>query len=193
MVAAPDFAAEPVSDDARLVARWIVRNADNLGLPFAIVDKRHTRLYVFAPNGRLSGASAVLVGLAPGDEAVADMAHRTVASLAPQERTTPAGRYGTEPGHNDKGEAIVWFDYDASLAIHRLRAGPSAERREERLASAEAASRRASYGCVVVPVAFYEAIVAPSLGQRRGIVYVLPEARPVALMFGAIEGDSTAP
>ena len=31
------------------------------------------------------------------------------------------GRFASAPGRNDKGEAIVWVDYDASFAIHRLR------------------------------------------------------------------------
>lgn len=191
--ATPAFASEPLSADAGYAAQWILRNADNLGRPFAIVDKKAARMYLFAPSGRLIGTSAVLIGLAPGDESTVDMTRRTVASLAPSERNTPAGRFATEPGHNDKGEDIVWFNYEASLAIHRLRPGPSAERRQERLESPEANARRISYGCVVVPVAFYESIVAPSLGRRQGIVYVLPEARPVALMFSVAMPEPGAP
>ena len=43
--------------------------------------------------------------------------------------------------------------------------------------------RRISLGCVVVPVAFYESVIAPTLGQSRGVVYVLPESRPAREMF----------
>lgn len=101
------------------------------------------------------------------------------------ERTTPAGRFASEPGRNDKGEAIVWIDYRASLAIHRLRAAPAAERRPERLASPAPDDKRISLGCVVVPVEFYESVVGPSLGRGRGVVYVLPEARPARALFDA--------
>jgi hypothetical protein len=185
--AAPDFGAEPASDAARYAASQVLATTDHHGQPFAIVDKRNARIYVFDPAGRLVGASAVLLGLAAGDTAIADIAQRQPASLAPHERSTPAGRFESQPGHNDKGEAIVWIDYAASLAIHRLRPAPWYERRAERLASPEPDDNRISYGCVVVPVAFYDAVVEPSLGQHRGVVYVLPEASPVQTLFGPIE------
>lgn len=184
---AANFLVEAPSADARYAADWVVRNADHLGRPFAIVDKKAARLYVFAADGRLSGASSVLIGLAPGDDSIADIARRTPASLTPTERTTPAGRYASEPGHNQKGEDIVWFDYDASLAIHRLRPSPPSERRRERLESALPEVKRISFGCVVVPVAFYDDVVSPSLGRQRGVVYVLPETRPVREMFGSTQ------
>jgi len=154
----------------------IVQRADNHGRPFAIVDKRAARLFVFGAKGELIGETPVLLGLARGDESAPDLANRSPSSLLPAERTTPAGRYASEPGHNDKGEDIVWIDYDASLAIHRLRPSPPAERRAERLASANPDDKRISFGCVVVPVAFYEEVVRPTLGSARGMVYVLAES-----------------
>jgi hypothetical protein len=185
--AAPEFAGERASDDTRYVASWVLAIADNEGQPFAIVDKRDARIYIFEPDGQLIGASAALLGTDLGDLSVPDIAHRAPASLAPGERTTAAGRFASEPGHNDKGEDIVWVDYDASLAIHRLRPAPPHERRAERLDSSTTADNRISLGCIVVPVAFYESVVRPSLGQRRGVVYVLPESRPVQAMFGTVE------
>lgn len=185
--AAPDFLGEPASDDARYTATWVLTGADHQGRPFAIVDKREARLYVFSTDGRLIGATAVLLGLAPGDLADPGIIHRAPASLGIAERTTPAGRFASQPGHNDKGEDIVWVDYDASLAIHRLRPAPAHERRAERLASPSSDDNRISFGCVVVPVLFYDSVVAPTLGRQRGVVYVLPETRPVQAMFGATE------
>ena len=185
--AAPDFLGEPASDDARYAANWVLTGADHQGRPFAIVDKRDARLYVFSANGRLIGATAALLGLTPGDIADPDIARRAPASLTVAERTTPAGRFASQPGHNDKGEDIVWVDYDASLAIHRLRPAPAHERRAERLASPASDYNRISFGCVVVPVVFYETVVAPTLGRQRGVVYVLPETRPVQAIFSATE------
>jgi hypothetical protein len=40
---------------------------------------------------------------------------------------------------------------------------------------------------VVVPVRFYETVVAPVLGKSYGVVYVLPETRPVQHMLGALQ------
>lgn len=170
--------------DAALVARWVAERADHRGRPFAVVDKRGARIYVFEPSGTLVGAAPVLLGLTTGDrDAVGNIGERSVASLLPAERTTPAGRFETEPGRNDKGEAIVWFQYDAALAIHRLRDAPLHERRPQRLASTDPAERRITFGCVVVPVAFYEEVVMPTLGSRRGVVYVLPEQGPIEAML----------
>lgn len=185
--AAPDFAAERASGDARYAAAWVLAGDDHQGLPFAVVDKRDARIYVFDAAGRLLGASAVLLGLTAGDAAVGDMTRRAPASLTPAERTTPAGRFPSVPGRNDKGEEIVWLDYAAALAIHRLRPVHPQERRPARLASATPDDNRISAGCIVVPVAFYETVVAPSLGRARGVVYVLPESRSVRSMLGAME------
>jgi len=176
--ATPAFAAEAgLSEEAGVAAQRIIATADNGGRPFAIVDKKRARLYLFAPDGRFVAGSTVLLGLAIGDDTIAGIASRTPASLAPGERTTPAGRFTSQPGHNAQGEDVVWFDYAAALAIHRLRPGPAAQHRGERMGSPDSADKRISAGCVVVPVAFYEAVVRPSLGRRPGMVYVLPETR----------------
>ncbi len=181
--AAPDFGIARVSDDARHATEQVVAAADNQGLPFAIVDKRDARIYVFAAGGQLMGASAVLLGSTLGDQAIADAALRQPGRIAVDERTTPAGRFRSQPGRNDKGEAIVWFDYEASLAIHRLRPAPAHERRAARLASPSADDNRISLGCVVVPVDFYDSVVATVLGRGDGVVYILPETRAVQTLF----------
>ncbi len=186
--AAPGAAGKPVSidlRDTRYVASWVLATADHAGRPFAVVDKRGARISVYEPDGRLIGSSAALLGIDPGDLSVPDIAHRTPASLIVGERTTPAGRFESRPGHNDKGEAIVWIDYDASLAIHRLRPAPLHERRPQRLNSPTSEDNRISLGCIVVTADFYLSVIEPSLGHRRGVVYVLPESRPVQAMFGA--------
>jgi hypothetical protein len=190
--AAPDFSGESVSADAQYTAGWVLDTDDSHGRPFAIVDKRDARLYVFDAQGRLAGATSVLLGLAPGDASIPGIEHRSPASLTAAERTTPAGRFATQPGRNDKGEEIVWVDYAASLAIHRLRPAPASEHRAARLASASADDKRISFGCIVVPVMFYESVVAANLGKRRGVVYVLPENSPVQAMFGAVLSTAEA-
>ena len=184
-LAAPDFGTERASSDARHAAHWVVAGADNRGQPFAVVDKRDARIYVFDAAARLVGASAVLLGITPGDFSVG--ANRAPATLSLAERTTPAGRFEARPGRNDKGEDIVWIDYPTSLAIHRLRPAPAQERRAARLASPTPDDNRISAGCVIVPVAFYENVVSPTLGVGRSVVYVLPESHPVRGLFEALD------
>ena len=104
--------------------------------------------------------------------------HRSARCRA-EERTTPAGRFVTHPGKNLEGEPVIWFDYDAALAIHRLRPGRAHTVRAARLERSEPAQRRLSLGCVVVPVKFYLDVIEPLLGRRSGVVYVLPETQPL--------------
>jgi len=181
-----DLDAPRLTAEARETRDWAMAARDHGDLPFAVVDKKNARLFVFHRDGRLAGDSAALLGLAPGDHGVPDAGRRGLA-LSPAERTTPAGRFDSEPGRNLDGEAIVWVDYDAAIAIHRVRPGPSRERREQRLSSATTGDNRVSLGCVVVPVPFYEQVVNPVLGQGRGVVYVLPETQPAMAMLNAYE------
>jgi hypothetical protein len=171
------------SEDTRHTLKWVLESGDNRKMPFAIVDKKAAQIWVLQGDGQLRGASPVLLGLTPGDAGVPGMAQRPVSSLSVQERTTPAGRFAAAPGHNLQGEAIVWFDYAAKLAIHRLRPAPALERRPERLASATPDDNRISLGCVVVPADFYDAVIDPVLGKRYGVVYVLPESQPLQQML----------
>lgn len=181
-----DFGAEPASTDARYAAASVMASADNMGLPFVIVDKKHARMFVFDASGRLRGASAALLGLASGDRSVPGIGQRPVSQIAPAERTTPAGRFLSQPGRNLQGEEVIWVNYSEGLAIHRLRPGNSQEQRRERLASATPLDNRISLGCVVVPVAFYETVVSPLLGSTRSVVYVLPEDSGVHALFNAL-------
>jgi len=183
----PDFGAQHASDDTRFVAGWAMDSADHRDMPFAVVDKKDARIYIFESGGRLSGSAPTLLGQALGDDSAPDVgAHAQAGEVPMPERTTPAGRYISQPGRNLDGEHVVWVDYAAALAIHRLRPGASLRSREARLASATPDDNRASLGCVVVPGAFYDAVVQPVLGRSRAVVYVLPETRPVRDVFGAL-------
>lgn len=162
-------------EDPRWLARAIVAAADNRAAPFAVVDKKNARVFVFDAAGRLQGWSPVLLGLARGDDSVPGIGEREMSRIRPDERTTPAGRFKTEPGRNTKGEDIVWIDYDAAVSMHRVRTTDQSERRLQRLASPSVADNRISYGCINVPAEFYDTYIKPALGSRRGVVYVLPE------------------
>jgi hypothetical protein len=179
-----DFRGESASEEARAVAHWSLASGDTRGRPFAVVDKKDARLFVFSASGRLVGAAPALLGLARGDDSAPGVGRKVSTGIPREERTTPAGRFDSEPGHNISGEAIVWIDYDAAVAIHRLRPAAASQRRPQRLASGSPADKRISLGCVVVDEAFYDQVVAPTLGRQRGVVYVLPETRDWRAEFG---------
>ena len=153
------------------------------GQPFAIIDKKAAMLHVFDAAGTLRGSSPVLLGLAVGDDSVPGIGQRKMADIKPSERTTPAGRFASEPGANLQGEDIVWIDYDAAVSMHRVRASNQADRRLERLATPTADDNRISYGCVNVPAAFYDAQIQPVFGVQPAVIYVLPETRSVRAVF----------
>ena len=181
---------DTLTPDARYVRQWALDRGDTHHQPFAVVDKRAARLFVFDAQGQLLGTTPVLLGQGLGDHSVpgvADIADLNRIPIA--DRTTPAGRFASQPGHNLNGEAIVWFDYQAALAIHRVRPGASQAQRMSRLGTTGADDKRASLGCVVVPPAFYDEVIAPSLGRQRGVVYVLPERQPVQAVFGPSLSD----
>ena len=182
-----DLRGEQASADVRHIADWAVDSGDHAGLPFVIVDKQDSRVFVFDAQGRLRGASAALVGAARGDESVPGIGSREIASIRPEERTTPAGRFTAVMGQGPRGEDILWVDYDSALALHRVVTGAPQERRLQRLQSKVSAERRITYGCINVPVPFYEAVVRPAFSQSRGIVYILPESRRPQDLFGSYE------
>jgi hypothetical protein len=182
-----DFDGAAPSPEARHVADWVADSRDNANADFIIVDKRAARAYVFDADARLRGSSPVLLGAAPGDDSVPGIGMRPIAEVRPEERTTPAGRFVAERGRNLKGEDVVWVDYDAAVSMHRLLATKPAERRLERLATPTVDDNRISYGCINVPVAFFEAYVSPTVATQRAIVYVLPEVKPVQQVFGSYD------
>lgn len=178
-----DFRAETASQQAHEVADWIVESANNQGQPFAILDKTQAKLFVFQPQGQLRAASPVLLGGARGDDSVPGIGKRKIADILPEERTTPAGRFVIEAGRNANGEDVFWVDYEAAVSMHRVRATNPKERRLERLATPTPADNRISYGCINVPVAFFNTVVNPVFQGTRGVVYVLPETRSVHKVF----------
>jgi hypothetical protein len=187
-----DFGDERPSRDARMIADWAVRSADHGAMPFLIVDKRRARVYAFNAGGALRGSAPALLGLARGDESVPGIGERKMSDIRPHERTTPAGRFVAEPGRNTSGEDIVWVDYDSAVSMHRVRANNPRERRLTRLSSPTPSDNRISYGCINVPVRFYEKILLPTMAGRKAVVYVLPDSRSTREVFGVHDAEVRA-
>lgn len=180
-----------VSPDARRIAQAVVDRADNGDLPFVVIDKREARLLLFHPYGRLAGATPILLGSARGDDSVPGIGDRPIPLVKPHERTTPAGRFIAERGRNALGEDVIWVDYDSAVSMHRVRLTNAKERRLQRLASNQVADRRISYGCINLPVAFFEQSIWPALRPRGGVIYVLPEKKRIEDVFPTL--TSAAP
>lgn len=175
-----DFSSIHASVDARRMVAWVAHSGNAKGRPFAVVDKRGAHIYVFDRDGRLAGDSPAILGAAVGDRTAPNVGlHAQQGHVPFAERTTPAGRFEAEPGEDTSGQSVVWVDYDSAFAIHRVEPGAGWKVRVQRLASPSPGGKRLSWGCVVVPDAFYRNVVGRVLGRGRSVVYVLPETRSV--------------
>jgi hypothetical protein len=178
-----DFGQENASTHAREVSDWILNSQDHQGMPFVVVDKTSARVFVFNRQGRLLGAAAALVGLTRGDEGVPGIGDRPLRLIRPAERTTPSGRFTASLAQNVWGQAILWVDYEQGISLHPVRSVDPLERRLERLASPSVEDNRISYGCINVPHAFWTELVQPQFQSTMGVVYVLPDTKPLKDVF----------
>ena len=152
-------------------------------MPFVVVDKTAARVFVFNRQGRLVGAEAALLGLTRGDEGVPGIGDRPLRLIRPFERTTPSGRFSASLAQNIWGQAILWVDYEQGISLHPVRSVDPRERRLERLASPSIEDNRISYGCINVPLAFWTEVVQPQFQSAMGVVYVLPDTKPLKAVF----------
>lgn len=182
-----NFGKEESSPESRKLAGWVMDSADNGKLPFIIIDKVNARVFVFDAQGQLRGASSALLGLAVGDDSVPGIGQRKLSSIRPAERTTPAGRFVASLDRDIHGKEVLWVDYDTAVSLHPVVKGTPKERRAERLASPSPLDKRISYGCINVPVGFYEKVVSSTFTGTNGIVYVLPETRSAQEVFGSYD------
>jgi hypothetical protein len=182
-----DFRGEQPSADARQVADWVVFTGNNKRHAFVLVDKKDARVYVFDPDGRLKESAPALLGSARGDDSFPGIGDKPLSQVRAEEKTTPAGRFVAEPGHNANNEDIVWVDYDAAVSMHRIRPLVAKERRLERLATLTTDDNRISFGCINLPVSFYEDVLSPTVQKLGAIVYVLPEVKSPQQVFGSFD------
>ena len=174
--------ATPASASAAQVADWVIASRDNNGLPFVIVDKTAAEVLVFSPNGQLRGAAPALIGLARGDDSVPGIGDRELSQISPAERTTPAGRFLAGFGPSTHGD-VLWVDYETAVSLHAVVTSNAKERRLQRLQTPTPDDNRITFGCINVAAAFYKELVLPAFTGTNGIVYVLPETRPLEQVF----------
>jgi len=181
-----DTVERGASPAVRQLKSWVLETGDNQGLPFVLIDKVNAQVLAFSRDGVLLGAAPVLLGLARGDISPPGIGDRPLSAIAPEERITPSGRFLASTGENLTGKSVLWIDYADALSLHPVVTTRSADRRLQRLATPTSEDNRISYGCVNVPVAFYEDIIAPAFRDTVGIVYILPESLSIAEVFPGV-------
>lgn len=181
----PEFGSHVPSDDVRHVANWAFFTGNNEGKSVVILDKKHAQVYTFDPAGKLVATTPALLGAAIGDEAAPGIGDKPLDQIQQHEKTTHAGRFVAQPGMNTLGEDVVWVDYENAISMHRVRPTNPAERRLERLASDTHADNRISFGCVNLPVDFYEGVLSPTVKKTGAVIYVLPETRTPQEVFAS--------
>lgn len=178
-----DAVEREASPAVQRLKSWVLETGDHQGLPFVLIDKVNARVFAFNRDGRLLGATPVLLGLARGDIAPPDIGDRPLSAIAPEERITPSGRFLASIGENLSGKSILWIDYAGALSLHPVVTARPADRRLQRLTTPTSDDNRISYGCVNVPPAFYEEVIATAFRDTAGIVYILPESLSMAEVF----------
>ena len=165
------------------VVQWVGSSHDNAGLPFIVVDKVNARVYAFNQSAQLEATAPVLLGMARGDVMLVSN-DAPMSAIPPEKRITPAGRYRSYLVTDSHGKQVLSIDNAAAISMHIVVKGTPAQRRAERLASLTTDDNRVSYGCINVPPGFFTQFVSPDFTPAMGIVYVLPETRSAAQLFG---------
>lgn len=187
---ADEAGARPASDSAMRVIAWVTASGDNDGLPFVIIDKVEAQVFVFDAEGRFLGATPALLGSAPGDDSVSGIGDRKLSAIKPNERTTPAGRFVAAYGHASGKQKVLWVDYATAISLHPVVYANKKERRLARLYSPSADDNRITYGCINVAAAFYENLVRPLFTDNRGVVYILPDTKPLDEVFPTLRAQA---
>lgn len=171
------------SQAAERVAEWVATSGDNRKLPYIIVDKTNASLLLFDAKGKSLGHAPVLIGIAPGDEATPGIGSKNLAEIGPAEKTTPAGRFLAKFGLAAGKQRVLWVDYATSVAIHPIPADANKkDRRRQRMLSPTPDDNRITFGCINVPAAVYGK-VRPLFQKKGGYVYVLPDTKPLEMVF----------
>ena len=145
----------------------------------------------FSPAGEYKGDAPVLLGMGTGDVMLAPSA--TMSQMPPHTRITPAGRFVAKLAHDKKGKELLVLNYKAAFSLHPVVKGQPWEHRAERLSSATPSDNRISFGCINVPIPFYQSVVNPAFANTHGIVYILPETSEAHAYFKFTPPGATDP
>ena len=179
-------AMELSSAEAAKIANWVIATHDNGENPFIVIDKSAARVFVFNASGRMVGSAPALLGITRGDDSAPGIGDRELRKIPVQDRTTPAGRFVAKYGPAAGNSKVLWVDYASALSLHAVVPGTKQERRLQRLNSPAADDNRITYGCINVPTKFYAKVIRPLFTKTTGVVYILPETKPLKDVFTAL-------
>jgi hypothetical protein len=182
---APPPALVP-SPTASRVQAWIAASHDNGSLPYIVIDKQAAALFLFDADGQLLGQTPVLLGMGVGDDSTPGVGAKTLAEIGPAERTTPAGRFVAKFGRALGHTSVLWVDYADSVALHAVITTNKKEHRVARLLSPTPDDNRISFGCINVGTSFYAKRISPLFRKAGGVVYILPDTKPLEDVFPSI-------
>ena len=173
-----------LSHDAKNLADWISESGDNQDLPFMVVDKKETRVYLFHADGKLNSSTRALMGTMIGDDITPGVGNKKLADITVEERTTPAGRFGSYLGFSLTKSELLWIDYESGVSMHPVITSNPKEHRLQRLADSNSSEHRITYGCINVSNLFYKEHVHQIFAITGGVVYILPEIHSILKVFG---------
>ncbi|HEY7007180.1 MAG TPA: hypothetical protein VH392_11955 [Sphingomicrobium sp.] len=168
------------------VINWVIATHDNNGMPFLVIDKVAGEVFAFDSTTRMIAGSPALVGMTAGDESSPGVGDRELSNIPPAERTTPAGRFIAKFGRAAGGRDVLWVDYPTAISLHAVIDTNKKQRRPQRLKSPTPDDNRITFGCINVPAQFYSKLVKPLFKGTAGVVYILPETKPLNAVFLAM-------
>jgi len=182
----------PVPANANVLINWVIATHDNGDMPFMVIDKDAAEVFVFDTGGQALGRAPVLVGEAKGDDSVPGVGDRELSNIPPNDRTTPAGRFIAKMGPASGHKRVLWVDYGDAISLHPVITSNKKEHRLKRLNSPTPDDNRITFGCINVPTAFYHKVVEPLMKDTKGVVYILPDTRPLKEVFAAVPFEEQA-
>lgn len=171
------------SEPAQRVIDWIAVTGDNRSRPYILIDKKSARAFLFNAKGKSLADAPVLIGIASGDDATPGVGQKSLAEIGPAEKTTPAGRFLAKFGLAAGKQKVLWVDYTTSVALHPIPEGKPKERRRARMLSPSIDDNRITFGCINVPLKFYNGSVRPLFLKKGGYIYVLPDTKSLEEVF----------
>jgi hypothetical protein len=67
--------------------------------------------------------------------------------------------------------------------MHRVVTGTPKDHRLQRLATPTPLDNRISFGCINVPIDFFDRTLLPAFKSTKGVVYILPEVKAIRDVF----------
>lgn len=180
------------SVDATKVINWVIATRDNGNQPFIVIDKVAAELWVFDPSTRVRRRAPVLIGSAKGDDTAPGIGDLELSKIPVSQRTTPAGRFPSRTGPALGYKEVLWIDLTTAVALHPV-VTTNKERRVARLQSPTPADNRITFGCINVDAEFYGKFIGPLFRHAGGIVYIVPETRPLYEVFAGLPRDVPRP